>query len=450
MRITPFGAAREVTGSCHLIETKHTRLLIDCGMFQGSAFNDAKNFQPFGFHPAELDAVVITHAHLDHVGRLPKLIAEDFQGQIFMTKPTIDMSRVVLEDACEIMQESFERDFRPKLYEIEDLSKTLKRMNGMDYSRWKTIGDLRFRLRDAGHIFGSAFVEVEEKDGARAVFSGDIGNIDIPILRPTAQMESADVVFLESTYGNRVHEDVSTRSQLFQDVVKRTIETKGVLLIPAFAIERTQALIYDLNKMLEEKTIPPIDVYLDSPMAIKITEIMKAYPEYYDAEAAKLVMHGDDFLDFSSLTLTRTRNESKKINSSPSPKIIIAGAGMMNGGRITHHLLRYLSQPSTTLLIVGYQASGTLGQKLYAGEKNVRILDEHVQVRARVESIGSFSAHGDQHKLLDWIRGAKTLPKKVYCVHGENDACVALATEIKENLHIFADAPRTGEAIVIA
>jgi metallo-beta-lactamase family protein len=449
MRVTPYGAAREVTGSCYFVETKQNRFLVDCGMFQGSAYNDAKNFRDFGFDPSELDAVIVTHAHLDHVGRLPKLAKEGFAGPIFLTKPTVKLARIVLEDAEQIMEEDFEREFRPKLYEREDLNRTIDLMRGMDYSRWKTLGDIRFRFRDAGHIFGSAFVEVEEKDGVRAVFSGDIGNVDTPILRPTAQMGSSDAVFIESTYGNRIHEGAEERTNIFEDIVRKTIKRNGVLLIPAFAIERTQALLYDLNTFLEEKGIGPVDVYIDTPMGIRVTEVMKAFPEYYDRDALAHVTRGDDFLDFPGLHLTRTRAQSKRINDSRNPKIIIAGSGMMNGGRIRHHLIRYLGKRSTTLFIVGYQVSGTLGRKLYSGEKRVKIFDETINVHADVVSVGSFSAHGDQHKLIHWLQGAQSLTKHVYCMHGEEDAAAALATRITEKLKIPADVPRFGEEIVV-
>ena len=449
MHITSHGAAREVTGSCHRVETKRSRILIDCGMFQGSAFTDAKNFRPFGFDGKDVDAVIITHTHLDHVGRLPKLIHEGFSGPIFMTRPTAELVRIILEDAYHIMEEQFEKEFRPKLYEFEDLMKTLTLIKPMDYSRWKTFGDLKFRFRDAGHIFGSAFVEVEEVGGARIVFSGDLGNVDTPILRPTAQIGTTDVVYVESTYGNRVHEDVSTRAKIFEDLVLKTYKNKSVLLIPAFAIERTQALLYDLNQLFEYKNIEPIPTFLDSPMAIKVTDVMKEYPKYYDQEAAKLFKSGDDFLDFPSLTLTMTRNESKRINDQRPPKIIIAGSGMMNGGRILHHLKRYLGNRHTTLMIVGYQASGTLGRRLYMGEKNVRVMDEYIDVKANVVTIGSFSAHGDQAKLLDWVGSAEKKPKRVYCVHGEDESCVALATEMKKELGIKAEAPKFEETVVI-
>jgi metallo-beta-lactamase family protein len=449
MKVTLYGAAREVTGSCYLVETAGTRVLVDCGMFQGSAYNDAKNFRAFGFDARSVDAVIVTHAHLDHTGRLPKLARDGFSGPIFMTRPTVDITRIILEDAEKIMQEEFEREGRPKLYERKDLERALALMRGMDYSRWKTVGDIRFRLRDAGHIFGSAFAELEERNGKRAVFSGDIGNVDTPILRPTAQMGRSEVVFIESTYGNRIHEKAEERKNAFRRIVEETVRKRGVLLIPAFAVERTQALLYDLNAFFEAGDMRPANVYIDSPMAIRVTEVMKSYPEYYDRDALARVVSGDDFFDFPGLHLTLTRSQSKAINDAKNPKIIIAGSGMMNGGRIKHHLIRYLGKKNAALFIVGYQVSGTLGRRLYEKEKRVRIFGQTVDVKAGVTSIGSFSAHGDQRKLLNWLKSARSLAKRVYCTHGEEDAAVALATRVTEKLNIPADVPRFEEEIRI-
>ncbi len=449
MNVTVHGAAREVTGSCYRVETAKTRLLVDCGMFQGSAYNDAKNFREFGFDTKDVDAVAITHTHLDHVGRLPKLVKEGFRKTIYLTKPTKELARIVLADAEKIMEEEFEREYRPKLYERTHMERACELMRGVDYSRWVTVGDLRFRFRDAGHVFGSAFVEVEQRGGARVVFSGDIGNIDVPILRPTAQIGSSDAVFIESTYGDRIHEDERTRMNTLRQAVLTTVKNGGVLIVPAFAVERTQDLLYFMNHLVEEGSMHPVNTYLDSPMAIRVAEVMKHYPEYYDRDALRLVSVGDDFFDFPGLRTTMTKEESKSINEAPKPKIIIAGAGMMNGGRIQHHLIRYLSDRKTTVLIIGYQAEGTLGRKLYNGEKRVRILGESVDVRASIISIGAFSAHGDQRKLVNWIKHGKTPAKRVYCTHGEEHAAVALATRINEELGIPADVPRFEETVAV-
>jgi metallo-beta-lactamase family protein len=449
MNVTLLGAAREVTGSCYFIQTKGARLLIDCGMFQGSAYNDAKNFQDFNFDPASVDAVAVTHAHLDHVGRLPKLVMQGYTGPIFLTPPTKRIAAIVLEDAERIMDDEFEREYRPKLYERKDVERTIARMKGVPYSRWITVGDIRFRFRDAGHIFGSAFIEVEEQGGGKAVFSGDLGNIDVPILRPTAQMQEADAVFVESTYGDRIHEDERTRTTLLTRAVKETIAKKGVLLIPSFAIERTQDLLYFLNGLVESKRLPPTPVYLDSPMAIDVASVMKEFPDYYDRDATKRLMKGDDFLKFRGLVTTKSVEESKAINGAPKPKIIIAGSGMMNGGRILHHLIRYLPEATTTVLIIGYQAQGTLGRRLYSGERRVTIFGERIPVKARIMSIGAMSAHADQRKLLNWIREGMGSPGHVYCTHGEEAASSALRTRVMEELGIPADVPRFGETVVV-
>ncbi|MFA5935337.1 MAG: MBL fold metallo-hydrolase [Patescibacteria group bacterium] len=449
MKISFFGATREVTGSCYLVEAGRSRVLVDCGMFQGSHFASQSNFKPFDFDPTTIDAVLITHGHLDHTGRIPKLLKEKFPGKIYATPPTCDIARIVIEDAEHVMDDEFKRKGTPKLYEQRDVEAVVKRLTPVDYSVHTKLDGLSFRFRDAGHIFGSSFIEIEETGGAKAVFSGDVGNKNVPILRPTAQMFACDALIIESTYGNRIHESEATRESRLKEAVVKTIKQNGVLVVPAFAVERTQQLLYELNHLVENKLIPPVDVYLDSPMAIKITEVIKSYPEYYDKEALRIVATGDDLFSFPGLRVTASRDESKAINDAPRPKVIIAGAGMMNGGRIQHHLVRYLSDPRSTILIIGYQASGTLGRRLYSGEKTVDVLDETVHVKAAITSIGAYSAHADQHTLIEWIDGAEKPPGHVYCTHGEEDAAAGLATRITEDLGIKADVPRLGDVITL-
>lgn len=449
MHITFHGAAREVTGSCYLLETPRSRMLVDCGMFQGSAFTDAKNFQPFGFDASTIDAVAVTHAHLDHVGRLPKLVREGFRGKIYATAPTIDLAKLVLIDAWHIMKEEFRREYRPMLYEGKDIEEAMKHFVPVDYDHAVELGDVRFRFRDAGHIFGSSFVEWNEKGGARATFSGDLGNKHVPILRETAQLAETDVLVMESTYGNRIHEDESIRASMLKDAIIRTIKQKGVLIIPSFAIERTQQILFEMHQLMQKKLIPPVDAYLDSPMAIDATKVIKRYPQYYDSEALRMVSVGEDMFDFQGLRLTYDREESKMINDSPRPKVIIAGAGMMNGGRILHHLVRYLGDPRSCVLIIGYQSEGTLGRRLYRGDKRVTVLGEHVTVKASVISIGAYSAHADQSKLVSWVATAAKKPSRIYCTHGDEGACVALATRLQQHLQATADVPRYGETITL-
>lgn len=447
MKISFHGAAREVTGSCYLVETKRSRILIDCGMYQGSAFSDAKNFQDFPFDPSTIDAVVITHAHLDHVGRIPKLVKERFTGPIHATRPTAKIAQIVIENAEQIMDDDFRREARPKLYERKDVETACEHMVGTDYNKPFSIGDLTVTFHDAGHIFGSSFVEVTEKGGSTTVFSGDVGNRDVPILNGTEQIGNVDTVITESTYGNRIHEDESTRSKLLKEAIITTVTQKGVLVIPAFAVERTQQLLYEMNTLVEKKELPPVDVFMDSPMAIAVSSVIEEFPGYYNEEALRLIRSGDDFFQFPGLHITKSRDESKAINVAPKPKIIIAGSGMMNGGRIQHHLVRYLSDPKSCILIIGYQAHGTLGHRLYAGEKNVTVLGERIRVKARVTSIGAYSAHADQQMLVDWIGRSASKPSRVFCTHGEEAAAAALATRISSDLGIDADVPRLGDTV---
>lgn len=449
MKISFHGATREVTGSCYLVETKQARILVDCGMFQGSAFSDAKNFQDFPFDASTIDAVIVTHAHLDHVGRIPKLVKEKFNGSVHLTRPTAKIAQIVIENAEQIMDDDFRREARPKLYERKDGASACERMVGTDYGKPFSIGDLTLTFHDAGHIFGSAFIEVTEKGGPTVIFSGDVGNRDVPILHGTEQIPRADVVITESTYGNRIHEDESTRSRLLKEAIITTVKQKGALVIPAFAVERTQQILYELNTLIEKKELPPVNIFMDSPMAIAVSEVIEEFPSYYNEEALRLIRSGDDFFQFPGLHITKSRDESKTINASPKPKIIIAGSGMMNGGRIQHHLVRYLGDPKSCVLIIGYQAHGTLGHRLYAGEKNVTVLGERITVKARIESIGAYSAHADQQMLVDWIGRAASKPSRVFCTHGEEAASAALATRITTDLGITADVPRLGDTVTL-
>jgi metallo-beta-lactamase family protein len=442
MRISFHGATREVTGSCYLVESGKSRIVVDCGMFQGSAFADAKNFRDFGFDASTIDAVVVTHAHLDHIGRIPKLIKAGFRGTVYATPPTAKLMQLVLEDAERLMEDDFRREFRPKLYEREDVDEAMRRVKTADYSRRVKLDGVSFRFRDAGHILGSSFIEIEEDGGPRIAFSGDLGNVPDPILKPTAQLAAQDLLVMESTYGNRLHEEIKERQSELKKVVEATINRGGVLLIPAFAIERTQELLFELNHLVEKKLIPQTDIYLDSPLAIKASDVMTSYPQYYNDDAMKLVSTGDDLFSFPGLNKTLTRDESKGINEAHWPKIIIAGSGMMNGGRILHHLVRYLGNAKCSVLIIGYQAEGTLGRKLYRGEKTVEVLGERINVRAKILSIGAYSAHADQKQLVNWVRNAERLPGQILCTHGEELAAAALASRLTEELHVKADVPR--------
>ncbi len=449
MKIAFHGAAREVTGSCYLIETGSSRILIDCGLFQGNSFSEARNLEGLAFDPSTIDAVLVTHGHLDHTGRIPKLFKGGFKGKVYATPPTVPLAKIVLEDAVRIMEDDQKRFARPIPYAAKDVEAAIGAFHALDYGQTTKLGDLSFRFRDAGHIFGSAFVEITEQGGAKVAFSGDLGNEHVPILRETAQLASMDAVVMESTYGNRIHEDESARQGKLRDVIIRTTQRNGVLVIPAFAIERTQQLLFELHRLIEARQIPELDVYLDSPMAIHVTEVIKQFPQYYDPEARALVAAGTDFFDFPGLKVCLTRQESQGINAARRPKVVIAGAGMMNGGRILHHLVRYLGDARSTVLIIGYQAAGTLGRQLYEHEKHVQVLEERIDVKAEIASIGAYSAHADQNKLVSWIREAAKRPERVFCTHGEEGAAVALATRLEKELRVDAQAPRYQEGVTL-
>lgn len=450
MKIKFCGADHEVTGSCHLLQTVDKNILVDCGMFQGGNFNEGKNHDNFLFNPSEIDVLLVTHAHLDHIGRIPKLVKEGFKGKIFMTEATVELAILIWEDAYGIMVENNEKYQTPILFDSTDIANSISLCQAIKYNqKIEVLPEIFAVWKDAGHVFGAGFIEVEA-EGKRIGFSGDIGNENVPILKDTEKLGAVDVLLCESTYGDRIHEDVDTRQSLLLELLKEGIAKGGTVMIPAFSLERTQEILYELNQLIEYKqALPRVPIFLDSPLAIDMTMVYKRYPEYYDEEAARLHLVGDDFLDFPGLQVTYTREQSKTLNHVPGAKIIIAGAGMMNGGRIVHHALHHLSDPTSTLLIVGYQAEGTLGRKLYEGAKNVNIFDEHIQVNCAVKAIGALSAHGDQNKLLKWVGEAEKIPGKIFCVHGEPHAATELAHRLRDKYKTETFVPEEGDEVEI-
>lgn len=449
MRVTFCGAAREVTGSCHLLEINNKKILIDCGMFQGSNFNEGKNFDPFIFNPKELDAVLVTHAHLDHVGRIPKLVKEGYNKKIYATKATCEFAELIWRDAYEIMNYNYHKFQEPVLFETTDIAAAAELLEGVNYHEKLDLGDgITAVWKDAGHIFGSAFIEIFDGKN-KIVFSGDIGNVNEPIVKDTESISPAvDLLICESTYGDRLHEAIEVRQKLILQLFTEAYKKKGVLMIPAFSLERTQELLYDLNELSEyDKTLPQMPIFLDSPLAINATKIYEKYPEYYDMEASQLHNLGDDFLKFPQLKLTYTKEQSMEINKIRGPKVVIAGAGMMNGGRILHHAFRYLSDVASTLLIIGYQAQGTLGRRLYEGAKRVKIFGKDVSVACTVKAIGALSAHGDQKKLLEWIGSGQKPPKEIYFVHGEPHASTELAHRTRDLYGVDTFVAEMGERV---
>ena len=431
MRITFCGAAGEVTGSCYLLETAGAKILVDCGMFQGTKFADDRNHADFPFDPKTIDAVLITHAHLDHTGRIPKLVRGGFRGPIFSTAPTAALAKIILEDALEVMRYESEKLGHAMSFQKEDVERAVSQFQPVEYGAPVVpCSGATATFHDAGHILGSSFIEIEA-EGTRMVFSGDIGSIDVPIIRNPEALPAVDVLVMESTYGAHLHEDAASRVEKLRAIIIRTIAQKGVLLIPAFAIERIQEILYELHGLAEKRLIPRVLVFLDSPMAIRATEVFRASRSFYDTEALAKISNGQDLFNFPGLVFTLSRDESRSINEVPAPKVIIAGAGMMNGGRILHHARRYLKDQNSVILFVGYQVEHTLGRTILNGADHVYIYDERVPVRARVEKIGGYSAHADRTQLIAWVKRAPRPPSRIFLTHGEDDSRAIMAKELK-------------------
>jgi metallo-beta-lactamase family protein len=451
MQITFCGANREVTGSCYHIKTEHSSIVLDCGMFQGGKFAEDKNNMPFPFDPATIDTVVVTHAHFDHTGRLPKLYKEGFRGKIWCTDPTSELSMITLRDSVHLMQDEADRHQHDPLYTaaevepLQDLWKSIKYHQETEVSPGVSI-----LLSDAGHILGSASIKVRA-DGQTAVFSGDLGNTPVPLLNSAQCLDEADVVVIESTYGNRVHEPSSQRYTVLRDAILSTIQNRGTLIIPAFALERTQELLYELNHLHLTGQIPTVPVFLDSPMAIAATEVFRAHLDFFNTEAKQEIDKGTDLFRFPGLEFTQTSDDSKHILEVKGPKVIIAGSGMMNGGRIMHHLRNYLGRRNTTLLIIGFQVEGSLGRSLHDGAKRVHIYGQELDVYAQVTSCGAFSGHADYPHLMHWLNCFQSKPpRKIFVTHGELNSALSFSQSIEEQLGIASGVPEYGEVINVA
>ncbi len=443
IRITFCGGAKEVTGANYLVQNNKEKILIDCGLSQGSFFSEEKNFLPFPYNPESIKYVFLTHAHLDHIGRLPRLVRQGFKGKIFCTYPTKELAKLMFLDNLHIHKTEQQFHHQPILYDERDIVQTLKMCETVEYKEKLNFKEnFSVQFFEAGHILGSASILVTI-EGKRLLFSGDLGNYPtpVPFLNPPATIDNADYIIIESTYGDRIHEDVTKRKEILEDIIEATVKKGGVLMIPAFALERTQELIAEINELVENRRIPLIPVFIDSPLAIDIIEVYKRNIHYLHPLAQKRFQLNQNFFHFQGITLTKTQEESKKINSVSNPKIIIAGSGMSNGGRILYHEARYLPDPKSFLLIVGYQVKGSLGNILLYGAKVVSIHNRSIPVRAQVKAIGGYSGHADQMQLLRWLFPSKYTCQKVFVVQGEEMPATALAQKIKDELGVFAEVP---------
>lgn len=448
MRLSFYGAAGEVTGSNYILETATATIAIDCGAFQGGKEQELKNVAPLLYKASEVDALVVTHAHLDHVGRIAKLVKDGFIGNIWCTPATEELMELIMLDAAKIMSHDELKFGEEPLYDEQDVAKAIAQVKRLDYdTRVQIAPGVDIRLVDAGHILGAAMIELWAEE-RKLVFSGDIGNPGAPIVRDPTQITDADYIICESTYGNRVHESSVEREDVLKAAIDASVAQQGVLLIPAFSLERTQELLHTLDHLLEEKKIAQIPIFLDSPLAIKATEVFQRYPQYFDEETSKDVANHNDPFDFPNLKLTRSIDESKAINQTPMPKIIIAGSGMMTGGRIMHHLNQYIDNPRAAILFVGYQAVGTLGRRILDGATEVDLFRATRQVKAHVAAAGSFSAHSDAPALLKWLEHF-AVPRTIFLTHGDEESREALKQSAAKTISCPIILPRFGQHVTL-
>jgi metallo-beta-lactamase family protein len=448
IKLNFFGAAKNVTGSCYFLEANGVRLLVDCGLYQERELKP-RNWAEFPVPPETIDAVLLTHAHLDHCGRLPKLVKEGFKGTVYATSATAEIANIIMLDSAHIQEEDIKHKMKrhkrqgktspfpyEPLYTTEDAQKVNGLFSKVKYTTRIEIGPgITAEFREAGHVFGSSSIRVAVEQGGETrtiLFSGDVGRWDLPIMRDPHQFEQADYVLIESTYGDRVHGEVADIPGELERFVNETHEAGGNVVIPSFALERTQELLYHLNNLLNEDRIPHLVAFVDSPMAVKITEVFKKHPELFDEETMAQLQAGDKPCDFPGLTMSRTVDQSKSINHIHGTAIIIAGSGMCTGGRIKHHLKNNIGRPDSTILFVGYQAHGTLGRILLEKPETVRIFGEEHLVKARIERISGFSAHADQNELYQWLSSIKKPPRRVFITHGEESQATAFQAFLAE------------------
>ncbi len=453
MKISFCGAASGVTGSCHLIETDKYKVLLDCGQFQGGEDPDAMNRADFPFNPAEIDCVILSHAHVDHCGRLPLLVKRGFKGLIYCTDATADLVDVMLKDAAHICEQDAERDNRKNaragrpvaepLYDTNDAMDTIKHLEPVIYDTLVILNEqMKVVFNDAGHILGSAIIELWVTEGERTsklVFSGDIGTKDRPIINDPTIIKKADYVIMEATYGNRLHEPASESVDRLLNIIAETAERGGNTVIPSFAVGRTQELLYQLNKVYDGNTpftkrLKDVPVYVDSPMSVTATEVFRANAQAYNEEMKDYILSGDHPLDFKGLVFSKTSDESKQINVDTTPKVIISASGMCDAGRIRHHLKHNLWNAKNSVVFVGYQAEGTLGRLLLDGATEVKIMGEAIVVNAQIHNLEGFSGHADRDGLFEWLSGFQQKPQKIFLVHGEEESKNDFADFVKSRL----------------
>ncbi len=457
LQITFFGGVGTVTGANFLLEGGSTKLLVDCGLLQGTPEAEEENQKPWPYDTMSVDYLFITHAHMDHIGRVCRLVRCGFKGTIYSTPETKELARVMLLDALKVMDiNSREGDpslHKPPLYEMADFNQAFLLWKTIPYHiKTKLNGDFEVFLKDAGHILGSSMYEFTYKgpstslgQARKVVFTGDSGNSPTPLLKDTEKIEGADYLVVDSVYGDRNHEPKEERDKKFRQIVIETIEAKGALIIPAFSIERTQVILYELNNLIEEKKIPSIPVFLDSPLALKVTDIYAHRSEDFNSVVQAEIKSGDDIFNFPKLVITHGSRESEEIINTANPKIIIAGSGMSSGGRVVSHEARFLPDPKSTILLMGYQAIGTLGRRIQDKPREVEIKGVMIPVRARIEMISGYSSHKDSDGIVSMVEDTAKTVKKVFVIMGEPKASVYLAQRLRDELEVDAIYPERGK-----
>jgi len=465
LKLSFLGAARNVTGSQYLLEANNVRLLVDCGFYQERKFRN-RNWEPFHFAPDTIDAVLLTHAHLDHCGLLPKLVRDGFRGKIYCTAATAEIAQIILLDSAKLQEEDAEfkrkrhqREGRKApfpeipLYTVEDAEAVSPLFSTVKYQEAVNIGDgVKAEFFDAGHVLGSSMIKVtvsQDGESRTIVFSGDIGRWDRPILRDPKVFREVDYMLVESTYGERVHQDPAEVGNILAEIINSTQKAGGNIVVPSFALGRAQEILYYMNELLLEDHIPHLMVFLDSPMAISITEVFKRHVDLFDEKMTKLVRHHKSPFDFPGFKMVQTVDESKSLNRIVGTIMIIAGSGMCTGGRVKHHLVTNISRRESTILFVGYQAIGTLGRQIIDGTRKVRILGQQYPVRAKIAQIHGFSSHADRDELLRWLSGLKNSPRHLFVTHGESQTAQRFGAFLREKTGWRVSVPEYGSEAIL-
>ena len=461
MKIQFIGGVRSVTGSSYLITTDTAKVLVDCGMFQGMNDGEKRNLRPFPFKPSEISVVLLTHAHIDHSGLIPKLVKDGFKGKIFTTRASVDLCGILLLDSAHIHERDAEWETRKRmrkgrkavapLYNIADAAESLSHIEGIDYDVvLKAAPNMEVRFKDAGHILGSAILELwvmEKGRKVKIVFSGDLGNRGAPIVKDPTYISDADYILIESTYGNRQHKGMKETIEEFAGAIGETLRKGGNVIIPSFAVGRTQDILYILNQFSREGRLNNLNVFIDSPLATNATRVFLKHPECFDKETLELITKGQFPKGTPILKFSETPEESMSINRIKSGAIIIASSGMCEAGRVRHHLKHNLWREECSIVFVGFQAQGTLGRQIVDGAKTVKLFGEVVAVRARVYTIGGLSAHADKNGLMDWLTHFNVKPKKIFVVHGEEKTSIDFAQSVHERFLVDTHVPRQLEEV---